>query len=52
MVVQMVGNYGLYLDKLLADGKVTAEERTNARNGALNLFRMAQQMGAVLNQQR
>lgn len=52
MVVQMVGNYGLYLDKLLADGTVTAEERTNARNGALNLFRMAQQMGAVLNQQR
>ena len=52
MVVQMVGNYGAYLDKLLADGQVTAEERTNARNGALNLFRMAQQMATVLQQQR
>lgn len=52
MVAGAVGNYGKYLDKLLADGQVTAEERTNARNGALNLFRMAQQMASVLNQQR
>jgi hypothetical protein len=48
MARQMVGNYGAYLDKVLADGDVTAAERTNARNGALNLFRMAQQMAAAM----
>ena len=52
MVAAAVGNYGKFLDKLLADDQVTAEERTLARNGALNLFRMAQQMAAVMNQQR
>ncbi|MDF1701364.1 MAG: M28 family peptidase [Planctomycetota bacterium] len=52
MATAMVTNYGAYLDKLLADDQVTLEERTNARNGALNLFRMAQQMAVVMNAQR
>lgn len=48
LAVQMVGNYGKYLDKILADDQVTIPERTSARNGALNLFRMAQQMSAAM----
>lgn len=52
MIQAGVGNYGAYLDKILADDQVTPQERTNARNGALNLFRMAQHMAAVMRQQR
>ncbi len=52
MVPMMVGNYGKFLDKIMLDGAVTAEERTNARNGALNLFKMAQQMAVAMQQGR
>lgn len=48
MAVMVVGNYGAFLDKVLADGAVTAEERNNARLGALNLFRIAQQLAAQM----
>jgi hypothetical protein len=46
MVSMLVGNYGIYLDKVLVDEKVTPEERKSVRLGALNLFRMAQQFVA------
>ena len=52
MVVMMVGNYGKHLDQLLADDKITAEERLSARNGALTLFRAAQQLASQMSGQR
>ncbi len=48
MVTMMVGNYGKYLDKLLADDAITKEERDGARTGALTLFRAAQQMAGQM----
>lgn len=44
MVPVMLKNYAGYLDKILEDGEVSAQERTNARTTALTLFRMAQQL--------
>ena len=49
MAKAMLTNYGKYLDKVLEDGEVTAQERTNARTSALMLFRMATQ---IANQRR
>ena len=42
----LVGNYTKYLEKILADGVVTAEERGSARLGVLNLFKMAIQLAS------
>ncbi len=39
----MVTNFHNYLGKILEDGVVTKQERTNARNTAMALFRMAVQ---------
>lgn len=44
MALVMLKNYGAFLDKILSDGEVTAQERTNARATALMLFNMAAQI--------
>ncbi|MDJ0974744.1 MAG: M28 family peptidase [Planctomycetota bacterium] len=40
----MLKNYGAFLDKILADGEVTKQERMQARATALMLFNMAAQI--------